>query len=99
MYRTRLICRVIKKLRTYKRKTIPLVETIETIFESDKRIEAINIIGKNIRPIYSLKIKYKIEINDQALNILGLIDTRYSNTILDKKLVPPQYHKTIPFIS
>ena len=64
MYRTRLICRVTKKLRTYKRKTIPLVETIETIFESDKRIEVINIIGKSIRPIYSLKIKYKIEIND-----------------------------------
>ena len=99
MYRTRLICRVTKKLRTYKRKTTPLVETIKTILEPNKRIEVINIIGKNIRPIYSLKIKCKIEINDWALNIVGLIDTGCSNTILDKKLVPPQYHKPIPFIS
>ena len=43
MYRTRLICRVLKKFRTYKKKT-PLVEAVQTILEPDERIEVVNTI-------------------------------------------------------
>ena len=94
----RLLCRVLRKLRTYKRKTTLLVEAVKTILEPDEGIEVINTIGKNIRPIYNLKINCKIQINDWALNVVGLINTECSNIILDQKLVPPQYHKPIPSI-
>ena len=97
MYRTRLIYRVLKKLRAYKRKTTPLVETVETILELDNGIEVINTIGKNIRPIYSLKIKCKIQINDWALNVVGLIDDGCSNTILDKKISSSTISQTDSF--
>ena len=40
-------------------------------------------------------MKCKIQIQNWALEIIGLIDTGYSNTILDEKLVPTQYHKII----
>ena len=45
MHRTRLSCRVLKKLRAYKR-DIRMIETVETIIEPDSRVEAVNIIKK-----------------------------------------------------
>ena len=60
MYQTRLICRVLKKLRIYKRKTIPLVKAVETILEPNERIEVINTIRKYLRLIHSIKIKCKL---------------------------------------
>ena len=40
MYRTRLSCKVLKKLKAYK-KEIPVIEAVEIIIELDNRIEAI----------------------------------------------------------
>ena len=91
-YRTRLTYRVLKKLRTYKK--VPIIEAVETIIEED-RIEVVNTIKKELKPVYSIKIRCKIQIHDWALDIIGFIDTGCSNTILDKKLVPLQYHQTI----
>ena len=58
MYGTRISCRALKKLRAYKRE-VPMIEAVETIVEPDDRIEAINTVKREQRPIYSLKIKYK----------------------------------------
>ena len=87
MYRIRLIYRVFKKLKAYKRKALKM-EAIETIVEPDNRIEVLNTIRKELRLISSLKIKCKFQIQYWVLDIVGLIDTGYSNTILDQKLVP-----------
>ena len=98
MKRTRLTCRVFKKLHMNKQnkktKETP-IETIETVVEEDQ-IETISTLRREPRQVYSLKLKCKIQIQNWALEIIGLIDTECSNTILDKKLVPPQYHKPIP---
>ena len=63
MYRTRLSCRVSKKLRTYKRDA-PMMKTVETTIELDNRIDEVNTIKKEPKPIYSIKLnvnfKYKI---------------------------------------
>ena len=93
--RIRLSCRVIHKLRTYKK---PILEAIEIISEglSHNTIQIINTINTYQKPIFSLKIKCKIQINDWTLDLLGLIDTGCSNTIIDQKLVPFKYHKPIP---
>ena len=88
MYRTRLLCRVLKKLKAYKRKA-PEIEAVETIVEPYNRIEVVNTIRKELRPIYSIKIKCKFQIEYWVLDIVGLIDIGCSNTILDEKLVPP----------
>ena len=98
MYRIKLLCRVLKKLKTYKRKA-PEMEAVETIVESDNRIEVVNTIRKELRPIYSLKIKCKFQIHDWALDIVELTDIGCSNIILDKKLVPQQYQNTNSFYS
>ena len=62
MYRTRLTCRVLKKLKTYK-KVVPVIEVVETIIEED-RIEVVNTIKKESKQVYSLKIRCKIQIQD-----------------------------------
>ena len=96
--RTRLACRVFKRLPmnkdNKKNKETP-IETVETIIEEDQ-IETISTLRREPKLVYSLKIKCKIQIQNWALEIIGLIDTRCSNTIFDKKLVPPQYHEHIP---
>ena len=96
--RIRLACRVIHKFRTYKQ---PRLEAIEIIPEElpDTNTQTINTINTYPKPIFSLKIKCKIQINDWTLDILGLIDTGCTNTILDQKLVPLQYHKPILLVS
>ena len=63
MYRTRLTCRVLKKLKTYKR--VLIVEAVETIIEED-RIEIVSTLKKELKPVYSIKIKYKIQIQNWA---------------------------------
>ena len=82
LFKIPLACRVLHKLRTYKK---PQLEAIEIIPEdlpiSD--IQTINTISTCSKLIYSLKIKCKIQINDWTLDLLGLIDTGCSNTILD----------------
>ena len=88
MYRIRLLCRVLKKLKAYKRKALE-IEAVETIVEPNNRIEVLNTIRKELRPIYSLKVKCKFQIQYRVLDIVGLIDIGCSNTILDEKLVPP----------
>ena len=95
LFKIKLACRVLHKLRTYKR---PQVEAIEIRPEDlpELNIQRLNTINTCLKPVYSLKIKCKIQINDWTLDTLGLIDTRCSNTILDQKLVPVQYHKPIP---
>ena len=45
----------------YRRK-MPTLEAVETIVELDDRIEVVNTIRKESTPIYSLKIKYKFQI-------------------------------------
>lgn len=45
--------------------------------------------------IYTLKIQCKIQIAQWHLEVEGLIDIGCSNTILDLKLVPPQYHTSL----
>ena len=87
--RLRLACRVIHKFKTYKKSQIEAIEII-----SDDYL--INTVNTRPKPLFSLKIKCKLQINDWTLNILGLIDTGCSNTILDQQLVPFQYHKPIP---
>ena len=77
------------KLKSYKKPQIDAIEIIPDDF-------VINNISTRPKPLFSLKIKCKLQINDWTIDILGLIDTGCSNTILDKKLVPPQYHKPIP---
>ena len=94
MYRTRLICRVLMKLSAYKRQ-LPTIQAVETIVKLDEKIEVVNTIRKAQRSIYSLEIKCKFQIHDWALDIVGLMDTGCSNTVLDQKLVSPQYHKPI----
>ena len=90
MKRTRLACRVFKKLHMIKEnktsKIIP-IETVETIIE-ENQIEIMNAIRKKPKPkpVYSLKIKCIIQIQNWALALIGLIDTGCSNTILDKKI-------------
>ena len=103
LYKLRLACLVLHKLKTYKKsQTTTLIKTktyaIETIVvESlEDNIETLNTINAYPKPIYSLKIKCKIQINDWTLDILRLIDTGCSNTILDLKLVLLKYHKPIP---
>lgn len=44
-------------------------------------------------PIYSIRIPYRIQIDDWKLDVIGLIDTGCSNTILNEKLVSPTYIK------
>ena len=99
LYKKRLISRVLKEVRTYKKEITPTIEAIESIIEPKKGIEVINTIRKNPRPIYSLRIKCKFQINDWALDIIELIDTGCLNTVLDQKLVPPQYQVPIPSTS
>ena len=98
MKRTRLTCRVFKKLHMNKQnkktKETP-IETIETIVEKDQ-IEIISTLRREPKQVCSLKVKCKIQIQNWALKFIGLVDTGCSNTILDKKLVPSQYHKPIP---
>ena len=68
LYKVRLACRVLHKFRTYKRPTTPILakietEAIETIVDLlENSIETINIISKNPRPNYRLKIKCKLQI-------------------------------------
>ena len=62
----------------------------------DDQLEIVNTIKRQPKLPYSLKVKCKIQIQNLAFKIMGLIDTRCSNSILDEKLVPSQYHKTIP---
>ena len=97
MKRTRLACRVFKWLHMNKEnklsKETPM-ETVETIIEEDQ-IEMLSTLRREPKQVYSLKIQCKIQIQNWALEIIGLIDTGCSNTILDEKLVPPQYHKPI----
>ena len=83
---------MVHKLKTYKK---PQVEAIE-IIPDELFIQSLNTISTHPKPILSLKIKCKIQISEWALDILGLIDTGCSNTILDQKIVPLQYHKPIP---
>ena len=80
MYRTRLSCRVLKKLRAYKR-DVPMIEAVESTIEPDNRIEVVNTIKKEPKPIYSIKI----QIQEWILDITELINTGCSSTILDKK--------------
>ena len=87
--RLRLACRVLHKFKIYRR---PLVEAIEIIPDDP----LINNVNTRPKPLFSLKIKCKLQINNWTLDILGLIDTGCSNTILDQQLVPLQYHKPIP---
>ena len=61
MYRIRLLYRVLRKLKVYKRK-VPEIEAVETIVEPDNRIEVVNTISSELRPIYSIKIKCKFQI-------------------------------------
>ena len=102
LYKIKLACRVFHKFRTYKRSTTSILEEIETeaietiVEQLENSIETINTIRENPRPVYSLKIKCKLQIKDWALDILGLIDTGCSNTILDQNLVPVNYQKPIP---
>ena len=102
LYKVRLACWVLHKFRTYKKPTTPILtevetEAIETIVDPlENGIETINTISTNPRPIYSLKIKCKIQINNWTLDTLGLKDTGCFNTILDLKLVPLKYEKPIP---
>ena len=56
MYKKRLVYRVLKKFRAYKRETIPAIEAIETIIEPEEGLEIINTIRKYPRPLYSLKL-------------------------------------------
>ena len=58
--RLRLACWVIHKLKTYKK---PQVEAVEIIPDEDN-IQTINTISTHSKPIFSLKIKCKIQIND-----------------------------------
>ena len=83
---------MVHKLKTYKK---PQVEAIG-IIPDELSIQSINTINTHPKPIFSLKIKCKIQISESTLDILGLIDTGCSNTIIDQKLVPLQYHKPIP---
>lgn len=43
--------------------------------------------------IYTLKIKCKLQIADWQVKAIGLIDTGYSNIILNMKLVPTKFYK------
>ena len=76
MKNTGLACRVLKKFDIYRknksRKKITL-ETIETIIE-DNQIETINTIRKELKPVYSLKIKCKIQMQSWILDLVGIID-------------------------
>ena len=94
MNRTRLTYRVLKKLHKYKRNR-EIIEAIETIIE-DVQLEIVRTIKRQLNLPYSLKVKCKIQIQNWALEIIRLIDTECSKTILDEKLIPSQYHKTIP---
>ena len=60
------------------------IETVETIIEEDQ-IETLSTLRREPKQVYSLKIKCKIQIQNWALEIIGLIDIGCSNTILDKK--------------
>ena len=82
-------------MRTYKKHQLEAVEIIPEDLPKNN-IQTINTISTCSKPIYSLKIKCKIQINDWTLNLLELIDIGCSNTILDRKLVPDKYHKPIP---
>ena len=85
------ICRVFKNFGTYRKNKSSdkiAIETIETIVEND-HIETVNTIRREPKPVYSLKIKCKIQMQSWALELVGLPDTDCSNTILDEKLVPP----------
>ena len=98
MKRTRLACRVFKKFHLNKENKISKetpIETVETIIEEDQ-IETISTLRREPKLVYSLKRKCKIQIQNWALEIIGLINTGCSNTILVKKLVAAQYHKPIP---
>ena len=64
LYRKRLSYRVLTKFRIYKRQATLILEAIETIIEPENSIETINTIRKNPKPLYSLKIKCKFQIND-----------------------------------
>ena len=91
MKRTRLACRVFKRLHMNKENKISKetpIETVETIIE-EYQIETISTLKREPKQVYSFKIKCKIQIQKWALEIIGLIDTGCSNTIIDKKLVPP----------
>ena len=99
MKRTRLVCRVFKRLHMNKDNNINKetpIETVETIIE-ENHIETISTLRREPKQVYSLNIKCKIQIQNWALQIVGLIDTGCSNTIFVKKIVPPQYHKPVPF--
>ena len=77
MKRTRLTCRVFKKLHMNKGNKITKetpIETIETVVEEDQ-IETISTHRREPKQVYSLKIKCKIQIQNWALEIIGLIDT------------------------
>ena len=54
---------------------------METIIEDDQ-LEIVNTIKRQPKLPYSLKVKCKIQIQNWALKIIGLIDTGY------EKLVP-----------
>ena len=72
-----------------------MVETVKTIIEED-RVEVVNTIKKELKPVYSIKFRCKIQIQNWAFDVIGLIDTGCSNTVLGQKLVPLQYHQAIP---
>lgn len=46
--------------------------------------------------MYGIYIKCEISIKEWQIEVIGLVDTGCSKTILDLKLVPSQYHKPIP---
>ena len=82
LFKIRLACRILHKLKTYKKPQLEAIEIIpKDLPESD--IQTINTISTYSKPIYSLKIKYKIQINDWTSDLLRLINTGCSNTILD----------------
>ena len=66
MKRTRLACRVFKKLHMNKGNKITKetpIETIETIIEEDQ-IETISTLRREPKQVYNLKIKCKIQIQN-----------------------------------
>ena len=74
MKRIRLACRLFKRLHMNKdnkiNKETP-IETVETIIEEDQ-IETLSTLRREPKQVYSLKIQCKIQIQNWALEIIGL---------------------------
>ena len=63
LLKIRLACRVLHKMRTYKKHQLEAVEIIPEDLPKNN-IQTINTISTYPKPIFSLKIKRKIQIND-----------------------------------